>query len=401
MMAILAECPYCHRKQATKNKKCRCSGDLDKAKKGKKVKYWIVYRMPDGRQRRESLAKFEGVDPYSITDAREVESKRVVQRREHRVFDMQPESNMTFDELRSWYLGLEKVKALASFERNRVCFENFTSEFGPVLIQNIKVSDIENYQQKRLNQGKAPATVDREVGVVKTAVFRACDDEILGERVKLLFQKVRNVLKRHGNARDVVLSPEQFQALVENSPSHLKGVIACGYYTGMRRAEILGLTWDKVDLENRFIRLEAADTKDREPRLIPICDELYEILKRQPKALHHNHIFTYRGNPITTNFKRSFASACEKAGIPHGRKVKNGITFHDLRHTYVTYMRKAGVAESVIMKITGHSTREMFIRYDKIDADDAKDAMERFSGYLNQSVHQSVDQNVDQKAKKS
>jgi hypothetical protein len=195
-MAILAECPQCHRKQATKNKVCKCGADLDKGKKLKRVRYWVSYRLPNGRQRKESISKFEGVDPYSITAAREVESKRMVQRRENKIFDMQPESAMTFDELRSWYLGLEKVKALASFERNRVCFENFTSEFGPVLIQNIKLTDIENYQQKRLNQGKAPATVDREVGVVKTAVFRACDDEILGDRVKLLFQKIKNVLKR-------------------------------------------------------------------------------------------------------------------------------------------------------------------------------------------------------------
>ena len=82
---------------------------------------------------------------------------------------------------------------------------------------------------------------------------------------------------------------------------------------------------------------------------------------------------------------------------PTAAKVKGGITFHDLRHTYVTYMRKAGVPESVIMKITGHSTREMFDRYNTVDADDAKDAIERFSGYLNKSVAQ----NVAQEAKKS
>ena len=104
----------------------------------------------------------------------------------------------------------------------------------------------------------------------------------------------------------------------------------------MRKDEILGLTWDKVDLEKRFIRLEATDTRDKEPRLIPICDELYEILKRQPKALHHNYVFTYKGNPIKTNFKRSLATACRNAGIPHGWKIKGGFTFHDLRHTYNT-----------------------------------------------------------------
>jgi len=63
-------------------------------------------------------------------------------------------------------------------------------------------------------------------------------------------------------------------------------------------------------------------------------------------------------------------------------------------------MRKAGVAESVVMEITGHSTREMFDRYNTIDADDARDALEKFSGYLNRNASASVTQNVTQEAKK-
>ena len=305
-MAILAECPRCHNKQSTRNKTCSskngCGLDLDKAKRSKKVKYWIQYRLPGGKQRKEYVGT-------SIEEARDADGKRRGQKRENRIFDMVPEATMTFYELAEWYLNLEKVKALVSYERTVDCLANFNSDFGRVLVQDISLSQIENYQHKRLKQGKAPATVDREVGVVKTMIFKACDDNMLGDRTRILFQKIKNVLKRNANARDVVLAPAQFEALLECSPSHLKGVIACGYYTGMRKGEILGLTWDKVDLENRFIRLDAADTKDREPRLIPVCDELYEILKRQPKALHHNHVFTYRGNPIATNFKRSFASA--------------------------------------------------------------------------------------------
>ena len=202
---------------------------------------------------------------------------------------------------------------------------------------------------------------------------------------------------KENNTRKGFFEHGDFLALKDALPDYLKPIALFGYNFGWRMGEILGLTWDKVDLENRFIKLEAADNKDKEPRLIPICGELYEILKEQPPALHHSHVFTYRGNPITTDFKRSFATAMQDAGIPHGRKVKGGFTFHDLRHTYVTFMRKAGVAESVIMKITGHSTREMFDRYNTIDADDAKSAMELFSGYLNKSVPQ----NVPQEAKKS
>ena len=51
IMAILAQCPICRRRQSAKNKKCKCGENLDKAKKGKKVRYWIDYPLPNGKVR--------------------------------------------------------------------------------------------------------------------------------------------------------------------------------------------------------------------------------------------------------------------------------------------------------------------------------------------------------------
>ena len=67
-MAILAECPFCRRKQATKNKKCNgCGADLVALKRSKKVRYWVNYRLPNGKQKRENMgaervdAKWQGI----------------------------------------------------------------------------------------------------------------------------------------------------------------------------------------------------------------------------------------------------------------------------------------------------------------------------------------------------
>jgi len=55
-MAVLQECPICHRKQKVANKVCSCRENLDKAKKAKKkVRYWINYRLPGGKQKREPV----------------------------------------------------------------------------------------------------------------------------------------------------------------------------------------------------------------------------------------------------------------------------------------------------------------------------------------------------------
>jgi hypothetical protein len=83
---------------------------MDKSKKAKKVRYWIAYRMPGGKQRKEAVGAFKGLDPYSIKDAKEALAKRHVQKRERRIFDMLPESEMTFDELAQWYLNLKSLQ---------------------------------------------------------------------------------------------------------------------------------------------------------------------------------------------------------------------------------------------------------------------------------------------------
>ena len=98
-MAILSECPTCGRKQSTKNKNCQCGENLDRAKKSGRVNYWISYRLPGGKQRRESVAAMEGLAGNSIDDARTALSKRAIQKKEKRILDILPESKITFGKL--------------------------------------------------------------------------------------------------------------------------------------------------------------------------------------------------------------------------------------------------------------------------------------------------------------
>jgi integrase len=393
-MAILAECPVCHKKQSTKNKKCSCGLELDDAKKSKKVRYWISYRMPDGKQRRESVATFEGLNPYSIKDARDALSKRGVQKKEKRLFDMLPESQMTFNELTDWYLGLEKVKTLASYDIIKIKLHIFNAEFGNRLVSDIKPVDLENYQSKREKEGKAPATIDQEIRKVKTIVFKAFDNDLVGGDVVKTFKRIKKLLKPGSDVRDRVLTPSEFEALKKHASDHIRSIIMTGYYTGMRKGEILNLTWDKVKLQSRIICLKPEDTKDKESRNIPICAELYEMLLSLPNRVHKtdndNHVIQFNGKPVS-DIRTGLKKACQKAGIKYGRFEKDGFIFHDLRHTFNTNMRKAGVQESVIMEVTGHSTREMFDRYNTIDEDDTRKAISQFETFL-KNVDHSVDQ---------
>lgn len=165
----------------------------------------------------------------------------------------------------------------------------------------------------------------------------------------------------------------------------------------MREGEILNLTWDRVSLDKCVISLEAEDTKDREKRDIPMSDEVFSILSRKNGRIrtvgNDSHVFMFRKRRIHS-IRKALQNACDKAEIPYGRFVKNGFVFHDLRHTFNTNMRKAGIHESVIMKITGHSTREMFDRYNTVDHENKRNAINQLQAFFANS-----DQNSDQGSK--
>ena len=69
--------------------------------------------------------------------------------------------------------------------------------------------------------------------------------------------------------------------------------------------------------------------------------------------------FFDNGKPITKRCETGLKTACGKAGITWGRDVEGGFIFHDLRHTFVTDARKAGMDRTVRMNITGHAISDM------------------------------------------
>ncbi len=336
----------------------------------------MSYRV-NGKLRWESVG-------FSISEARELEAERKKQKKFGA--GALTGSKITFSQLTKWFLDLEHMKAKAYYPILKINLKNFNAMFGETKVSNIKKSDLLNYQQQRKQQGLSDSYVDQEITAARTMVNMAYDDDRIGPEAPGVFRKVGRLLKnKNANARGLVFSPEQCDAIMDKLAPHLKPIFATGYYTGMRRGEILNLTHDKLDLKNRVIELNPEDTKDHEKRRIPIWNELYEILKKVPPAIHDNHVFLFRGKPIR-DIRAGLITAFKAAKVPYGRNMKGGLTFHDLRHTFNTNMRKAGVPESVIMAITGHSTRDMFDRYNTVDEGDIKAAINQFGGYLKEAV---------------
>jgi integrase len=393
-MSILAECPICRRKQSIRNKLCQCGIDLDRAKRSKKVRYWIDYRLPGGKQRREPVG-------YSIEEARDADGKRRGQKRENRIFDILPIADMTFNQLAKWFLEIEHSRMEAGeispayLYVKTLNIKSFNSFFGDSTVRNLTPEDLTKYKASRKRAGKSDSYVDHEIGAVRSMINTAfINRKVSGETLRV-FKTCKKLLKRGSNARKKVITCGEYISLYESSALHLKPIVAAAFWTGMRRGEILNLTWDKVDIANRMIRLEASDTKEGYMKRIPIAKPLRDILLQIPGRGKHGHVFTFRGKPIS-DIRESMIKACSSAGITYGRKENNGFVFHDLRHTAKTNARKAGVDRNLRMVMFGHSDgNDMEFRYDTIDDADLLYCVDQIESFLG-----IVDKNVDQERNK-
>jgi integrase len=153
-------------------------------------------------------------------------------------------------------------------------------------------ASIERYKTQRMGsetiygRRPTPATLNRELSCLKRMfnVTRKGLIELPGgipaenPASAVAFLDERNI-------RDRVLTAEEFDRMLETSPTYMQPILLCAYCTGMRKAESLHLTRDGVDLKAGFIRLKEADTKQGERRSILIGRELRDVLQRLPLAL--------------------------------------------------------------------------------------------------------------------
>ncbi len=214
---------------------------------------------------------------------------------------------------------------------------------------------LKRLEPSRCHQGKniTPCEVNKEVTALKVIFNRAVKHE------KLKLNPIVNVKRLpENNIRQRILAPAEFKALLDACDDHLRPIVEMAYHMGMRKDEILRLTWPEVDLKKGFIRLPAERTKSDSARIIPLHPEVKATLEKLPTPIHTNRVFLRYGQPFD-EIKHSFQSACEKAKI-------EDFTFHDLRHCALNNLRKAGNDFFQIMALSGHKTISVFKRYNLV-----------------------------------
>ena len=153
-------------------------------------------------------------------------------------------------------------------------------------------------------------------------------------------------------------------------PGWLKPIVIIALNTGLRESNLLNLKWSQVNLFSRLIIIEGDEMKNNESISIPLTQEATETLKGLQKVKQiEDFIFHDRGKKIyPVKLQRAFRKACKLAGIRDFR-------FHDLRHTFASYLRQGGVDLHTISKLLGHKDTRMTQRYSHLLVENLRDAI--------------------------
>ena len=151
----------------------------------------------------------------------------------------------------------------------------------------------------------------------------------------------------------------------------------------MRGGEILSLRWEQV--RNGFIYL--AKTKTKNPREIPINDDLAEMFKeiRKEQGLSSRNVFVYNSR-VVQKVHKGFKAALKRAGIEDFR-------FHDLRHTFASHVIMRGGSMKDVQELLGHKTMTMTLRYAHLSQEHKKIAVNLLNG-LTRPNKPAMSQNV-------
>lgn len=146
-----------------------------------------------------------------------------------------------------------------------------------------------------------------------------------------------------------------------SSNPYLYTVVVLALSTGMRQGEIMGLTWDVVDLSRGRAILH--ETKNGERRAVAITGHALELLKEMSKVRRIDSRLIFPSKEIAPqkpqkpmDLRTPWETAVKKAEL-------SDFKFHDLRHSAASYLAMNGASLAEIAEVLGHKTLQMVKRY--------------------------------------
>jgi integrase len=203
----------------------------------------------------------------------------------------------------------------------------------------------------------------RELGRGEIAINRTvtCLQGVHNRAAKKWEEPVRAIdwtgLKTRERPRVRFLEQDEAQRFLAELPDHIRRLVLFILTTGLRKREAFGLTWDKVRTSSVLVVVKGG--YEREVELAP---EAAMVLAETPRT--GRFVFD------TTNWRKHFDGAQARAGITDFR-------WHDLRHTFATWLGRSGAPLEVVRSQLGHSSIAVTQKYRHVVSSEVRDSLQR------------------------
>lgn len=247
--------------------------------------------------------------------------------------------------------------------------------FGNTRLISLTTKDVASFRDERLEAGLAPATVVKELNLLRVLVDYAIND--LG--IYLPANPARIVKNPSvSNSRDrVFLEGEEARLLAAMQLPALVAITQLALETACRLGELLDMQWHDIDCAVRTVKIPK--TKTDVPRKIPLSSKAIAVLKGLPRPMKGGRVFECwaAGDSFQNAWKRAMTRAraayeeeCCKAGTQPDSRMLTDLRFHDLRHIATSRLAKIFPNVIELSRITGHTDLKMLSRYYHVSPED-------------------------------
>jgi integrase len=261
--------------------------------------WWIDYRTNGryGKRKREKIGPSKQL-------AKTVLQKRKVEIAEGKFLDRRNIDKTPFKDFAEQFLKVHSsTKKSEALDIRMV--DRFCERWGKKLLRDITPKMVQEWQSERAAQVKR-GTVNREMECLKTLFNKAV------EWGKLEASPARSVRKfKLNNQRVRWLTQAEFEKLHEECSPNLKPIVMLARHTGMRRGELLALTWGDVDFRTKTLYVR--DSKNGESREVPLNRTAEAALKALPRRIRDARVFR---RPTRPEFLREGCGAGQDRELP-------------------------------------------------------------------------------------
>ena len=350
----------------------------------------------DGKVVFDVRVQFNGIRvsrtvPTTFTEAKRVESKMLQDLIQGKYEILRKANDPIFQRIcRAYYL--QTVTWQKSFSRTELSVRHLVKFFGSKRLTFITTNDFIQYRMERMKQVSV-ATINRE----HSALLRMLNVAIKNEDYAIQKNPLRGVKQfKEPPAENRILSRDEYFQLLEAAPEYFRRILFMACNTGMRKMEILNLTFRQVRLwADGGGEIELLDTKSGEKEFVPLNHDVADMiqgiaaerkidLNASKRGLEEQFVFLSKYGKRLQSVRKPMYYTFRNAGIEQR-------PFHTFRHFWTKMMFEAGNDPATIQKIGRWRDFETMLRYCYTTRAEEQDAVNRLSEKLKDDTPKFLD----------